>query len=188
RRDLRVPHRDRAHPVARVRRVRGHQPLLDHLGRGARLPHHPDHGALGVRDHRPAARPPEGGTVSRSPSRTSAVSRARRSAGRSSSRTPLVVAAGVAAIIVALVLAVTIAGEEDDAGTEAAGTLTTVEVSGNPLPELSGQAPDPAVGMTMPTLRGASQDGEAMTIGPDGPAKIIVYLAHWCPHCQAEVP
>lgn len=126
--------------------------------------------------------------MSRSPSRTSAVSRARRSGGRSSSRTPLVVVGVVVAIIIALVLAVTIAGEEDDAGTEAAGTTTAVEFEGTPLPELPSQGQDPAVGMTMPTLRGASQEGEAMTIGPEGPAKIIVYLAHWCPHCQAEVP
>jgi cytochrome c biogenesis protein CcmG/thiol:disulfide interchange protein DsbE len=27
-----------------------------------------------------------------------------------------------------------------------------------------------------------------MTIAPTGKPMAIVYLAHWCPHCQAEVP
>jgi thiol-disulfide isomerase/thioredoxin len=27
-----------------------------------------------------------------------------------------------------------------------------------------------------------------VTIEPDGTPKIVVFLAHWCPHCQAEVP
>jgi thiol-disulfide isomerase/thioredoxin len=45
-----------------------------------------------------------------------------------------------------------------------------------------------AVGVTAPTVTGETFDGETLTIGPDGNAKIIVMLAHWCPHCQAEVP
>lgn len=131
--------------------------------------------------------------MSRSPSRPSAGTRtrSRRSGGRTS-RTPLVVAGVIVAIVVALVLAVMI-GSDDDGGTRTdaatdAGTDTGVEVRGDTLPELSGRSPDPAVGTAMPTLSGTSQDGEPMTIAPDGRAKIILYLAHWCPHCQAEVP
>ena len=47
---------------------------------------------------------------------------------------------------------------------------------------------DSARGCTIPTAEGLDLDGEAITIGPDGPAKLIVFVAHWCPHCQAEVP
>ena len=43
--------------------------------------------------------------------------------------------------------------------------------------------------MTVPTLTGQSLfDGSAMTIAPTGKPMAVVYLAHWCPHCQAEVP
>jgi thiol-disulfide isomerase/thioredoxin len=33
-----------------------------------------------------------------------------------------------------------------------------------------------------------SFDGTPVEIAPDGTAKLVVFLAHWCPHCQAEVP
>jgi thiol-disulfide isomerase/thioredoxin len=66
-----------------------------------------------------------------------------------------------------------------------------VAVSGAPLPELpdgAGPDGDPARGRPMPEIRGASFDGAPVVIAPDGQAKMIVFLAHWCPHCQAEVP
>jgi len=33
-------------------------------------------------------------------------------------------------------------------------------------------------------------NGSEVTIGPDsgGKPQVIVFVAHWCPHCQAEVP
>jgi cytochrome c biogenesis protein CcmG, thiol:disulfide interchange protein DsbE len=42
--------------------------------------------------------------------------------------------------------------------------------------------------MTLPTLTGSDQAGEPLTIAPDGRPKMIVFVAHWCPHCQREVP
>lgn len=59
---------------------------------------------------------------------------------------------------------------------------------GEPLPEFTGTDDDPAVGMTIPTFSGSTLTDEPITIGADGTAKVIVFLAHWCPHCQAEVP
>ncbi len=47
---------------------------------------------------------------------------------------------------------------------------------------------DPAAGAVAPTLSGTDFDGNPVTIGPDGRAKVIYFVAHWCPHCQAEVP
>lgn len=50
-------------------------------------------------------------------------------------------------------------------------------------------ATDPAVGTTIPTVTGTTFDGEELTISPDdGKAKIILFVAHWCPHCQREIP
>lgn len=57
-----------------------------------------------------------------------------------------------------------------------------------PLPMLPAGGADPAVGMVIPTVTGTTLDGEELTIGPDGTAKVIVFLAHWCPACQQEVP
>ncbi len=65
-----------------------------------------------------------------------------------------------------------------------------VEVSGEPLPQMpeSASEVDPAVGMEAPEAFGASHDGETVEIAADGRPKVLVFLAHWCPHCQAEVP
>ena len=38
-----------------------------------------------------------------------------------------------------------------------------------------------------PTLEGTDLEGQPLTIPSPGP-KLVVFLAHWCPHCQAEVP
>lgn len=56
------------------------------------------------------------------------------------------------------------------------------------LPEFVGPEDDPAVGMTIPTISGTDVEGAPMTIEADGQAKVILFVAHWCPHCQAEVP
>ena len=64
-------------------------------------------------------------------------------------------------------------------------------------PEVTGQLPlmppnnsvDPtAAGFDAPIVVGQDFDGEEVRIENDGRAKAIVFLAHWCPHCQAEVP
>ncbi len=47
---------------------------------------------------------------------------------------------------------------------------------------------DSAIGQVAPTLTGSDFDGNEIRIGPDGRPKAIYFLAHWCPHCQVEVP
>ena len=66
----------------------------------------------------------------------------------------------------------------------AAQETQPVTVEGTPLPVLS---EGEAVGATAPTITGASFDGTPITIGPGRPT-LVVFLAHWCPHCQREVP
>lgn len=63
-----------------------------------------------------------------------------------------------------------------------------VEVTGDALDPYPGNAADdPAVGRTAPVVTGASFDGTPVTIEPGRPT-LVTFLAHWCPHCQAEVP
>ncbi|MCB2223083.1 MAG: TlpA family protein disulfide reductase [Actinobacteria bacterium] len=63
----------------------------------------------------------------------------------------------------------------------------TVEVTGAVLPRY-GSATDLAVGMAAPEVQGADFDGNDVAITADGRAKLIVFLAHWCPYCGQEAP
>jgi thiol-disulfide isomerase/thioredoxin len=61
-------------------------------------------------------------------------------------------------------------------------------VTGSPLPRFQSPESDPAIGQPAPTVTGADFDGRAVTIEPDGRPKLLIFIAHWCPHCQREVP
>lgn len=107
------------------------------------------------------------------------------STGRS--RAPLLIGAGVIVLIViAAIAAIVLSGGSSSGLAEPANAA--IGVSGDPLPALSDPASDPAVGLAIPTITGTDLAAEPMTIGPaDGPAAIVL-LAHWCSHCQVEVP
>ncbi len=70
----------------------------------------------------------------------------------------------------------------------------TVEIVGEALPAMPDVGPiadasnDSAVGTVAPTLIGTNFEGDEIRIEPDGRAKALYFVAHWCPHCQAEVP
>ncbi len=49
-------------------------------------------------------------------------------------------------------------------------------------------ADDPAFGVLAPELSGIDFDDSAVSLTHNGTPKAVVFLAHWCPHCQAEVP
>ena len=66
--------------------------------------------------------------------------------------------------------------------------IGSVEIVGTNLPELATSGADPAVGQVIPTIAGQTFDGTPLTIGPSGEPTIIMVVAHWCPHCQREVP
>ena len=113
------------------------------------------------------------------PRRTSVESR--------SSRTPLLIGAAVVGVVVVLaVIALALTGS---GGGLAEPATTPIRVSGDPLPALQADAAsDPAVGLPIPTIAGTDLAGEPITIGPDDGPMAIVIVAHWCPHCQAEIP
>lgn len=95
------------------------------------------------------------------------------------------IAGGVIGFGLIVWLAIAIAGETAVDETVAFGEVT---VEGDDLPFLESGSADPAAGMTAPTVTGETLDGEQLTIGPSENAKIVIMLAHWCPHCQREVP
>jgi len=111
----------------------------------------------------------------------------------------LVVIAGVAAFLLAggdddNDAVGSTSGQTTDAGGSAAPGPTIsetqpVEVVGTPLPPLEEGVADAAVGMPMPVIEGGRFDGSPITIGgPTEQATMYVYLAHWCPHCNDEIP
>ena len=51
-----------------------------------------------------------------------------------------------------------------------------------------GTPDDPAIGKVAPELSGLSLAGKKITVGGDGTPRILIFLSHSCPHCQAEVP
>ncbi|MFM8452635.1 MAG: TlpA family protein disulfide reductase [Acidimicrobiaceae bacterium] len=95
---------------------------------------------------------------------------------------------GIAALIaVAAIIAVASQSGSDEV-VEGVEEFHPVEVVGEPLPEFStnGQT-DPAVGMMAPVLTGQGFTGNKIVTTPGTPT-LLVFLAHWCPHCQREVP
>jgi hypothetical protein len=48
---------------------------------------------------------------------------------------------------------------------------------------------DAAVGMSAPGVAGTTLSGGRVTIpAGEGAPRALIFLAHWCPHCQDEVP
>lgn len=87
-------------------------------------------------------------------------------------------------IVVAAVVVFT--GSDDDAAVDAGEQTAPVEITGAALPPYT--EPDTGAGFTMPTVQASLLGGSSTRIGPDGTARLIGFFAHWCPHCQAEVP
>ena len=120
----------------------------------------------------------------------------------SRNRTAVIVGTLVAVVLVAAVVIALVAGGggggDNTADTVASGTgpgglFPGVTITGDSLPpftqEVAQSGDDPAVGAKVPVLSGFDYEGNATTIDPahDGPT-MVVFLAHWCPHCNREVP
>lgn len=133
----------------------------------------------------------------RSASHSSRVQQASRAG---SNRNAVLWIALAAVVVVAGIVAVAVArsGSSSGSGGSASpsgGTVVPdgklnygpVEVKGTALPQ-AGSGTDAAIGATIPTVEGQTFDGSSMSIAPDGKPKVIMGVAHWCPHCQAEVP
>ena len=100
---------------------------------------------------------------------------------------------GVAVLVLVLAVAAMVSsGGSDDGGggssAEGVEETRTVSISGDALPELPQSGSDPAVGKVIPEATGQSFDGTPVAIRNDGRAKVILFVAHWCPHCRNEIP
>ncbi|MFT3852485.1 MAG: TlpA disulfide reductase family protein [Ilumatobacteraceae bacterium] len=110
--------------------------------------------------------------------------------GGISKRTWTIVGIVAAVAIVAAVIAVVASsGSDDKPSTAGLEQTQPVTITGSALPAYSDSGSDPAVGVTAPKVDGLSFDGTPVSIGGDSTtATLIVFAAHWCPHCQREIP
>ena len=104
------------------------------------------------------------------------------------------------AIVIAFVIAIVAGGSNDSGSADTAkvpnsdgsvsvGENQPVEVVGEALEALSDSGDDSTIGLTAPTLNGYAFDGSNLSVTPgDGKPYMLVFLAHWCPHCNREIP
>jgi thiol-disulfide isomerase/thioredoxin len=110
----------------------------------------------------------------------------------------LPLALGAAAIVGAAILAIVLSQSGDtsprpssaggSAGSSGGGVVEAPTVSGGALAAYSADVQDPAVGQPIPDVSGTAFDGSPVSIVRDGTPKLLLFLAHWCPHCREEVP
>lgn len=106
----------------------------------------------------------------------------------------LVVIVVIAAAILALGLGGFGSSSDDepngDSGGIGRGEAQPVTVIGEALAPRPDSGGDTEIGKAAPTLEGFGFDGEPVTIEPgkDGKPIMIAFLAHWCEHCNYELP
>jgi thiol-disulfide isomerase/thioredoxin len=100
-----------------------------------------------------------------------------------------IVGAIIAIVIgAAAVVAITTSGS-DGPSSDGLVEQAAVSVAGDVLPAYNdGDPNDPALGMTAPVLTGKGFTGNTITTETTGTPMMLVFLAHWCPNCQREVP
>ncbi|MCU1457313.1 MAG: Redoxin [Actinomycetia bacterium] len=107
---------------------------------------------------------------------------------------PLIIAALVVIGVGAVIWAISASNSKSDKS--ASSSIQTAKIERSPsvtytgaaLPSLPTSGKDPAVGKTVPSVTGKNFAGATTTIKPTGKPMVIATIAHWCPHCQAEVP
>ena len=95
--------------------------------------------------------------------------------------------AGAVVLVLGLAIAigVTLSSEPVAAGLPEGETT----VIGDSLPQYAGENDDNvALGLPAPTFSAPNQNSEIVELEKNGKAKALLFLAHWCPHCQREVP
>ena len=74
------------------------------------------------------------------------------------------------------------------ASSSAAPSAGPPVITGTPLPAFTGPTDDPAIGMAAPVVQGHDHQGAPVAIEPNGRVQMVIFAAHWCPHCQREIP
>ena len=96
----------------------------------------------------------------------------------------------VAFVLVAVAVALLASRDaEERAQSSDVPQVSDVNIEGEPLAPFDGQEPDPAMETLAPAFAATTFDGVEVSVLPgDGTAKVIGFFAHWCSHCQRELP
>jgi len=109
---------------------------------------------------------------------------------------------GALAAVIAAIVVITLLVGGGDAGAPDENVAATVRIptsgavqqvsfaegAGAPLVRFAAGAADPAVGVQAPMITASYFDDTETTIDmADGTPRIVMFFAHWCPHCQVEV-
>ncbi len=133
-------------------------------------------------------------------SRDSRREAARRAEPRSSASRWLLPVAGLAIAAVAVIAIVLSQGSAAKAPAASAGanassshaasvaTAGPPTITGTALPTFADAKPDPAKGLAAPVVNGHDDSGQPVSIAPTGRTMMVIFAAHWCPHCQREIP
>ncbi|MGI9648030.1 MAG: TlpA family protein disulfide reductase [Acidimicrobiia bacterium] len=112
-----------------------------------------------------------------------------RSTSNSSNAKTLLIWLGGAIGVIGLVAVVLASGTSSGGGADHPDLQGAPVVTGEALAPLTqGAVSDPESGSPVPEVAGADFDDEPVSIENNGKAKMIIFLAHWCPNCRAEVP
>lgn len=118
----------------------------------------------------------------------STATKAGRKTDASKKSVPLlgIVFGGIALLLIAAI----VLSPDESIGSD--GEYGEPEITGEALPMMEADASvvedDAAFGLVAPEITGQDFDDSTVSITHDGTPKAIVFLAHWCPHCQVEVP
>tara|TARA_B100000941_G_C28364962_1_gene479034 strand:- start:125 stop:727 length:603 start_codon:yes stop_codon:yes gene_type:complete len=95
--------------------------------------------------------------------------------------------AGAVVLVLGLAIAIGVTLSSEPVAAELPAGETTV--TGNVLPQYAGENDDNvALGLPAPSFSAPDQNSEIFELEKNGNAKALLFLAHWCPHCQREVP
>ena len=109
----------------------------------------------------------------------------------SSGRGKFIVGAIIAIVIGgAAIVAISSSGPDSTSTSDGISEFSSITVTGEALPAFDSvsSAIDGAIGMPAPVVSGKGFTGTEITTDGAGTPTLLVFLAHWCPHCQREVP
>lgn len=109
---------------------------------------------------------------------------------------PIIISVVVVAMIAVVVFSVSSSKEEVKSQSKieyaTAPAVSAVSIDGklgeSKLPPYSQGGTDAAVGMIVPQIVTQDFSAKTVTIKPGEKPYVLVFVAHWCPHCQVEVP
>jgi thiol-disulfide isomerase/thioredoxin len=118
----------------------------------------------------------------------------RESARQKESKKPasrwLLPVVGVVILGVAVLALILSQGASGPGASAVSSSVPAVEptITGDSLPAFTETIGDVAKGLVAPVVKGQDFQGKLVEIAPNGKPTMIAFLAHWCPHCQREVP